>query len=274
MDPIEEFKQRVAKNTANMAEDQTFKDLTQQWLIQSIQHEYTFGFTWLDRPIIQVPQDIYAIQEVIWSVKPDLIIETGIAHGGSLIMSASMLAMIDYCEAAKTGQSITPGKSHRKVIGLDIDIRDHNRKALEAHPLFSLIHMIEGSSVDPNIVETVTNEAKQAKTVLVFLDSNHTHDHVLDELRAYGPLVSPDSYCVVWDSGVEDLPDGFVTNRPWGKGNNPMTAVFAYMKELEAGTICGQDGTVLAFDIDKSLETRIGITASPNGFLRRKPSDS
>ncbi len=258
----------VRRNIDSLAADRSLAQLTQQWLIAAIGHNYAQNFSWLGRPVIQVPQDIYAAQEIIWRVRPDLIIETGIAHGGSLVLSASMLALIDYCDAAQRGESLRPGQSHRQVLGIDIDIRAHNRAALQAHPLGSLIRMIEGSSIDDAVIRQVHEAARGRQRVLVMLDSNHTHEHVLAELRAYAPLVSPDSYCIVWDTGVEDLPDGFVTNRPWGKGNNPKTAVFAYLREI-AGGAADPQGRTLRFEIDKTIEHKIAISASPDGFLLR-----
>lgn len=267
---IEEFKNQVSQNIKGIGADRDFIGLSNIWNREAIRHNYAQNFSWLGRPIIQVPQDIYAVQEIIWSVRPDLIIETGIAHGGSLMLSASMLALIDYCEAAESRTVITPGQSNRKVIGIDIDIRRHNREAIEGHALSPLIEMIEGSSIVETIISSVQGRAKHYKKVLVMLDSNHTHDHVLAELRAYAPLVSPGSYCVVWDSGLEDLPDGFVTNRPWGKGNNPKTAALQYLRELELNPVVDEFGRTLSFEVDKTIEHKIAITASPDGFLRRR----
>lgn len=269
MNENEIFKDRVRKNIKEIGEDKGFIDLTHKWLLGAIEHEYAQNFTWMGRPIIQVPQDIYAIQELVWTVKPDLIIETGIAHGGSLILSASMLAILDYCDAVESGKTLDPTKSKRKVLGLDIDIREHNRTAIKAHPMSHMIEMIEGSSIDAEVISQVHDFTNKFKTIMVMLDSNHTHDHVLEELKAYAPLVSPDSYCVVWDSGVEDLPEGFVTDRPWGKGNNPKTALLEYINNLSDGSILATDGLPLKFEIDKEIEHKIAITASADGFLRR-----
>jgi cephalosporin hydroxylase len=263
------FDEFVADNIRKIAMDQSFIDLSNVWVQESIRHNYAQNFSWLGRPIIQVPQDIYAIQEIIWQVKPDLIIETGIAHGGSLILSASMLSLLDYCDAVEMGQVLDPKKTHRKVLGIDIDIRQHNREAIEAHPMFHRIEMIEGSSIATEVVSQVHDIAKNYQKIMVFLDSNHTHEHVLAELNAYAPLVSTNSYCVVWDTGVEDLPEGFITDRPWGKGNNPKTAVFAYLKKLEAEPVIASDGMRLSFEIDKTIEYKLAITASSDGFLKR-----
>lgn len=245
------------------------KDLSKTWIAEASRVQYFHNLTWLGRTIIQVPQDSYAVQEIIWRVKPDLIIETGIAHGGSLVLSASMLALLDYCEAVENNTPLNPLESKRRVLGIDIDIRQHNRSGIENHPLNHLIEMLEGSSIDANIIARVHDRASNFRNILVFLDSNHTHDHVLAELHAYAPLVSKGSYCVVWDTGVEDLPDGFVTNRPWGKGNNPKTAVFEYLKNQEHSGRVGIDHDPLLFQIDKAIEDKIAITAAPDGFLLR-----
>lgn len=267
---MDEYANDVKSNIDGIGLDRDFLALTQEWLVRAIGHRYAQNFSWFGRPIIQVPQDIYAIQEIIWRVKPDLVVETGIAHGGSLILSASMLALLDYCDAATSNQALSLRETKRRVVGIDIDIRPHNREAIEQHPLSHLIEMIEGSSIKSWVVQRVQTIAADYKRILVFLDSNHTHEHVLAELEAYAPLVSPDSYCVVWDTGVEDLPDGFVTDRPWGKGNNPKTAVFEYLKKLQEGSVKASDGARLSLEIDKTIEHKIAITASSDGFLRRK----
>lgn len=178
-----------------------------QFILSSVEDKYSYNFEWLGRPIIQYPQDIVAVQEIIWQVRPDLIIETGIAHGGSLILSASMLTLLDVCDAAEDGASFDSPGCRRKVLGIDIDIRTHNRTAIQSHPMSSKIELIEGSSIDPDIINRVQDYAGDYKRILVFLDSMHTHDHVLAELDAYAPLVSRNSYCVVFDTIIEDMPD-------------------------------------------------------------------
>ena len=263
------FAASVRQNITGLTEDGDFKGMTNIWLREAIRHNYAMNFSWLGRPIIQVPQDIYALQELIWQVKPDLIVETGIAHGGSLVMSASMLALLDYCEAAAEGKPLDPRQSHRAVVGIDIDIRPHNRSGVESHPLAHLIRMIEGSSVAGDVVDQVKAMAQGYQRVLVCLDSNHTHDHVLAELEAYAPLVSPESYCIVWDTGVEDLPGGFCQDRPWGKGNNPKTAAREYLQRLASGDVPAADGGPLRFEVDSIIENKLMITAAPDGFLRR-----
>ncbi len=202
---------------------------------------YSANFSWLGRPIIQIPQDLMALQDIIWSVKPDVIIETGIAHGGSLIFYASMLEL--------------SGKG--RVIGIDIDIRAHNRVEIEKHPMFKRITMIEGSSVSPEVIDRVRTLTMGAKAVLVCLDSNHTHDHVLRELELYAPLVTAGSYCVVFDTGIEDLPADAFLDRPWGPGNSPKTAVYAFLKTHDE------------FVVDKDIEARILLTAAPDGYLKK-----
>lgn len=251
-----DYSDEVLKSIGLAAKDRDFLELSNRWIREASRYNYAHNFSWLGRPILQIPQDIYAIQEIVWNVKPDLIIETGIAHGGSLILSASMLALLDYCEAVKSGQKLDPQAARRRVLGIDVDIRSHNRAAIEAHPMTHLIEMLEGSSVAPDIVEQVKAAAKGYKKILVFLDSNHTHKHVLAELEAYAPLTSVGSYCVVWDTGIEDLPVGSCTDRPWGKGNNPKTAVWEFLKTNDC------------FEIDKEIECKLLITASSDGFLK------
>jgi cephalosporin hydroxylase len=223
----------------------------------SIASQYSYNFSWQGRPIIQYPQDMAAMQELIWEIKPDLIIETGIAHGGSLIFSASMLALLDMCDAIESGKSINPKVSNRKVLGIDIDIRAHNRAAIEAHPMASRIQMIQGSSIAADIIAQVHAVAAKYSRVLVCLDSNHTHDHVLAELNAYAPLTSAGSYCVVFDTVVEDLPKEMFPDRHWGPGTNPKTAVWEYLK------------THPEFQIDKSIQDKLLITVAPDGYLKR-----
>ena len=259
----------MAQNIRRIGEDRGFLDLSNAWVRESIRHSYAQNFTWLGRPVIQVPQDLYAIQELIWACRPDLIIETGIAHGGSLVMSASMLVLLDYCDAVASGATLDPKASRRKVVGVDIDIRAHNRAAIDAHPMRHKIHAIQGSSVAPDIARRVAAQADGYQRIMVFLDSNHTHQHVLDELEIYAPLVSKGSYCVVWDTGVEDLPDEMCSDRPWGKGNNPKTAVWAYLQRLERDGRLARDGEKLRFEYDRTIEHKIAITASPDGFLKR-----
>ena len=221
------------------------------FLLQSINDRYSYNFSWLNRPIIQYPQDIVAFQEVVSQAKPDLILETGIAHGGSLVLSASLLCLLDVMEG------IDPHQSPRKVVGVDIDIRSHNRQALDEHPLRFKMELIEGSSIDPAIIQQVRSHVDGCDRVLVALDSNHTHEHVLAELNAYADLVSTGSYCIVFDTVVEDLPAGSFTDRPWDVGNNPKTAVHEWLK------------THPEFEIDKDIDNKLLISVAPDGYLKR-----
>ncbi|MCF6324131.1 MAG: cephalosporin hydroxylase family protein [Gammaproteobacteria bacterium] len=229
----------------------------QKFMLASTEPKYSYNFSWLERPIIQYPQDIVAMQELIWKIKPDLIIETGIAHGGSLILSASMLALLDYTDAVESGKSLDPKGSHRRVLGVDIDIRSHNWAAIEAHPMAHKIDMIEGSSIAPEIIAQVYEHAKGYERILVCLDSNHTHDHVLAELEAYAPLTSKESYCVVFDTIIEDLPADMFPERQWGPGDNPKTAVWEFLK------------THSEFEIDKQIDNKLLISVAPDGYLKR-----
>ena len=223
----------------------------------SLLPKYSYNYSWMGRPIIQYPQDMAAMQELVWLVKPDLIIETGIAHGGSLIMNASFLAMLDYSEAIESGELLDPKKPKRRVLGIDIDIREHNRLAIEAHPMSNRIDMIQGSSIALEIIAQVKSYAKDYNSILISLDSNHTHDHVLAELQAYAQLTSKNSYCVVFDTVVEDMPKELSGDRPWGPGDNPKTAVWEYLK------------THPEFEIDKSIQNKLLITVAPDGYLKR-----
>ena len=252
-----DFRKEVAMRLDAVSTDTELNNAAKEFLLASFAKKYSYNFSWQDRPIIQYPQDMVAMQEIIWSVQPDLIIETGIAHGGSLIFSASMLALLDMVDAIQTGETINPKISQRKVLGLDIDIRPHNLAAIQAHPMSSRIEMIQGSSIDPAIVDQVKSIAKGYKKVLVCLDSNHTHDHVLAELEAYAPLTSVGSYCVVFDTLVEDLTDDLCMDRPWGPGDNPKTAVWEYLK------------THSEFEIDQSIQNKLLVTVASDGYLKR-----
>lgn len=256
-DPILSFQEEKRQNIAGYVRDQLWHKASAQWLRRAFERRYMYNFAWLGRPIIQVPVDIIAVQEIVWETKPDLIIETGIAHGGSLILSASLLALLDMCDAIEARQTLDPGAPHRKVLGIDIDIRAYNRAAIEAHPMASRIQMIQGSSISPEIVDQVRAVAGNYGRVMVCLDSNHTHDHVLAELQAYAPLTSQGSYCIVFDTIVEDMPKEMFPDRPWGPGNNPRTAVREYLKSHSE------------FEIDKSIQDKLMITVAPDGYLRR-----
>jgi cephalosporin hydroxylase len=241
--------------------DKEFTALSNEWLEYSMRSRYVYHFDWLGRPIIQLPQDMIALQEIIWRTQPDLIIETGIAHGGSLIFSASLLALLDYCNLATESEERTSDlkveSSKRRVLGIDIDIRPHNKKAITNHPLGCIIDTIEGSSIDPSVIQQVCEYAKPFNRIMVVLDSNHTHQHVLNELISYAPLTSAGCYCVVFDTFVEDVPAGVFSDRPWGPGNNPKTAVHEFLQSH------------VEFQIDRSIQEKLMITAAPDGFLFR-----
>jgi len=256
---MQAFEEQKSANILALGADEQLKEASRLWMQNSGYHKYGYNFSWLGRPIIQLPQDIIAMQEIIWTVQPDLIIETGIAHGGSLIFYASMLALNAACG----------GPQGASVLGVDIDIRAHNRAAIETHPLAPKIDMIQGSSIAPEITAQVHDYAKGHERILVCLDSMHTHDHVLAELEAYAPLASPDSYCVVFDTITEDMPDDMFPDRPWGKGNNPKTAVWEYLHRLNQEGRTAAGGALLHFEIDKIIENKLLITVAPNGYLHR-----
>ena len=237
----EKFKQERQAEISNMTRNQDISALTLKWICDTARYKYAYNFEWMGRPIIQFPQDIIAMQEIIWSIKPQLIIETGIAHGGSLIFYASMLELLG-------GDGI--------ALGVDIDIRQHNRVEIEQHPMFKRIKMIVGSSIDNDVIGRVYNFAKGRAPVLVVLDSLHTHAHVREELNAYSPLVTKNSYLVVFDTVVEDMPDDFFQDRPWGRGNNPKTAVWEFLKSNDR------------FEVDKEIENKLLITVAPDGYLK------
>ena len=257
MSPEEQFAKERLQRLEEYSTDAQLKSLSHDWVFHSMKQKYLYNFDWLGRPIIQYPQDMVAVQEIIWNVKPTLIIETGIAHGGSLILSASMLALLDYCDAIESNKTLNPSDSKRKVVGIDIEVRQHNRAAIVSHPLGSKIEIIEGSSTDSRVVNEVVEIAKTHSSILLLLDSNHTHEHVLDELNAYTNLVSVGSYCVVFDTFVEDMPAGYFADRPWDKGNSPRTAVIEFLKDHAE------------FVVDESIENKLLITVAPGGFLKR-----
>jgi cephalosporin hydroxylase len=253
-----EFEKEMTERIAAIPKNKKLCTAANEFMRSSVRPKYSYNFEWQGRPIIQYPQDIVAMQEIIWEVKPDLIIETGIAHGGSLIFSASMLALLDIADAAEGNvKYMDPKVSNRKVLGIDIDIREHNRLAIEAHPMSNRIQMIQGSSIESDIIAQVKEVAKNHNRILVCLDSNHTKEHVAAELQAYAPLTSVGSYCVVFDTIIEDQPREMYPNRPWGPSNNPKIAVWEYLK------------THPEFEINKSIQHKLLITVAPDGYLKR-----
>jgi cephalosporin hydroxylase len=239
-DEAARFADERRREAAAMNEDAELKSLSRKWFDRSCQYRYSYNFTWLGRPIIQYPEDIVAVQELLWKVRPDLVVETGVAHGGSLVLSASILEML----------------GHGAVIGIDIDIRRHNRQAIEEHPLAKRIQLIEGSSTDDKVIAEVVKHAADLERIVVFLDSNHTHEHVLRELDLYSPLVHKGSYLVVFDTVVEEMPDTAFSNRPWARGNNPMTAVREFLARNPR------------FVVDNEFEQRLQLSVAPSGYLR------
>lgn len=241
MNPHDQFAAECLAEIDTQGRDQTFRDLSQAWINRAQQLRYSYHFRWMGLPIIQYPHDIIAMQELTWRIQPEVIIETGVARGGSLVFYASMLELIGRGE----------------VIGIDIDIRPHNREAIEAHPMARRIRLIEGSSIADDVVATIRT-AVSGKRTMVVLDSNHTHDHVLAELRLYAPLVSVGSYCVVMDTVVGKMPDELFEDRPWGSGNNPLTAVHAFLAEHPE------------FEIDNDIDAKLAISVAPEGYLKRQ----
>ena len=223
---------------------QKFNLSAQKFLRNSIDEKYSYNFSWMGRPIIQYPQDLVAVQEIIWDVKPDLIIETGVAHGGSAVFFASLLELNAQCGGPKDAE----------VWCVEIDLRTHNREALVEHPMYPRLRIFDGSSVDMKIAAVIGERAAKCDRVMVILDSNHTHQHVLGELNLYASLVSVGSYCVVFDTLIEYV---VVVDRPWGKGNNPKTAVAEFLK------------TNSDFVVDYSIDEKLLISAAPGGYLKR-----
>lgn len=242
----EQFKRECAEEVAIQGADPALGRASSAWMNLANSRKYSYHFEWLGRPIIQYPQDLIAMQEIIWSVQPDLIIETGIAHGGSLIFSASMLELNAGCG----------GPPDAEVLGLDIDIRPHNREAIEGHPMFKRITMIEGSSINDAVAAKVHDFARDKNRVLVILDSNHTHAHVRRELELYSSLVKAGSYLIVFDTVIEDMPEDAFPDRPWGKGDNPKTAVWEFLKSNDR------------FEINREIQDKLLLTVAPDGYLK------
>ena len=234
---------RINQNKSNYK----LKSASKKFLLETIKPKYTYNFSWLGVPIIQIPQDIYQLQEIIWDVKPNLIIETGIAHGGSLVFSASMLAILNM-----------QNKEKRKVIGIDIDFRNHNKSVLKKHFTKKLISFVSGSSTDTKVFDKIKKISKNYNKILVILDSNHTHEHVLNELNLYSQLVSKNSYCIVFDTIINEMPNNFYPDRDWNNSNNPMTAIKEFLKSNKN------------FEIDKKIDHKLMVSMAKNGFLKKK----
>lgn len=258
MNPIEKFEAERSDIIAALGADQDIAAASNHWMRLVNAKQYSYTFSALGRPIIQYPQDMAAMQEIVWATRPDVIVETGIAHGGSLILSASLLALLDLCDATTAGVMLDPAKPARRVIGVDIDIRAHNRAAIAAHPLANRITMIQGSSIAAETIAQVRDAVGDAQRVMVCLDSNHTHDHVLAELQGYAPMVTSGCYCIVFDTVIEDMPADMYPDRPWGPGDNPKTAVHAWLPDNPD------------FTIDTQMDAKLLISVAPDGFLRRR----
>jgi cephalosporin hydroxylase len=237
----EAFEQSKQENIRRLRQNEELRRLSVQWITEVSRLQYSYNFTWMDRPIIQFPPDIVAMQEIIWQVRPDLIVETGVARGGSLIFYASMLELLG---------------GDGRVVGIDIDIREHNRVEIEAHPMIKRITMIEGSSTDEGVVQQVRRLAADCPCVMVVLDSMHTHDHVLAELRLYSALVTTGSYLAVMDTIIDDMPADCFPDRPWGPGNNPATAVREFLQDNDR------------FVVDHEIDGKLLITVAPSGYLK------
>ena len=235
------FEIEKQENIRKLGQSEDLRALSMKWVADASRHKYSYHFTWLGRPVIQFPQDLVAMQEIIWRVRPSLIVETGVARGGSLIFYASLLELIG---------------GDGRVVGIDIEIREHNRREIENHQLSRRIDLVEGSSVDREVIEKVYKMARDRKPILVVLDSNHTRDHVLRELEAYSPLVTRDSYLVVFDTVIEEMPEDFFPDRPWGKGDNPKTAVQEFLRSTDR------------FTVDEEYDGKLLITVAPGGYLR------
>lgn len=247
MGPHDSFQRECAAEIAAQGADAGLRGASRRWFAHANARRYSYHFEWLGRPVIQYPQDLLAMQELIWRVQPDLIVETGIAHGGSLVFSASMLELNAACG----------GPAGARVLGIDVDIRAHNRAAIDAHPMSRRIDMIEGSSTAAGVVSQVRAKAAARQRVLVVLDSNHSHAHVAAELDAYAPLVGVGSYCVVFDTVIDDLPAGAFSGRPWGPGDNPKTAVQAFLRRHPE------------FEADRAIDDKLLVSVAPGGYLKR-----
>lgn len=241
--PVEEFNKERKRLIELNSQNKNLLEAAASFNYESNLAKYSYNFSWMGRPIIAYPQDMIAMQELIWEVKPNLIIETGVAHGGSIVYYASLLELIG-------GEGL--------VVGIDIDIRKHNRDLIESHPMIKRIRLIEGPSTNETVINEVKEIAASKDKIMICLDSNHTHKHVLEELELYAPLTSVGSYCVVFDTIVEHLPDNYLEGgRPWGVGNNPMTAVIKYLESNKN------------FEIDKTINNKLLISVAPDGYLKR-----
>lgn len=233
-------------STHRLDTPEAFNIISDIWLRAGWDNKHVYTFTWLGRPIIQLPEDMFRLQEVIHSVRPDVIVETGVAHGGSLVFYASLCKAMD----------------HGRVIGVDVEIRPHNRAAIESHILKPLITLVEGSSIDPSVVERVRSQIGPGERVMVLLDSCHTKEHVLAELEAYSGLVSPGSYIVAMDGIMEKVVGGPRTQPDWS-WNNPRQAALEFVQTHPEFTI---EEPAFAFN-ESNISER--VTYWPSAFIKR-----
>lgn len=253
MNDLEKFDLESSENIKRMSKDERLRHASQEWINLSSPHRYVYNWRWMGLPIIQLPADIVVTQELIWKVRPTVIIETGVARGGSIIFNASQLVLLDLCENGV----VSTGSTKRRCIGIDIDIRAHNRHAIETHPLSNMVELIEGSSIDQATLDHVKSLIKPNDRVMIILDSHHTHQHVITELLQYAPLVSEGSYLIVHDTGIEFAKTDAFQDREWGVGNNPLTALNEFLSKNSN------------FQIDDNVCSKLLITSSPNGYLER-----
>jgi cephalosporin hydroxylase len=241
-DDREQFREQARALANEMAMDEALRSLDHRIVEVSDQHSYSYMWTWLGLPIIQMPSDIAAMQEIIWEQRPQVVVETGFARGGSTILYSSILELI--------GEGI--------VVAVDIEFREHNRDAVEKHPLGHRVRFVEGSSIDDEVMAQVGSQVDGAERVMVILDSDHTHAHVLEEIRRYAPLVTPGQFLVVADTVVEHIPSQEHRPRSWGPGNNPQTAVDQFMAENPD-----------VFAVDDWANNKLLMSSSRGGYLRK-----
>ncbi len=241
-DDRQEFLANRKQKSQDLGADKALFEKSKDLIYDLDRHDYSYLWTWMGIPIIQLPADVLATQEVIWKTKPDIIIETGVARGGSVLFMASIVEMM----------------GNGQVIGVDIDIRTHNRESIEAHPMSKRVTLIEGGSVDKDVLEKVRAEIPDGARVMVVLDSDHSRDHVLAECRAYGPMVTKDCYLVVADTLVghvneENAPKN--RSQLWYKGNDPLTATNDFLEEQDR------------FQVDAVTNGKLVLSSSPGGYL-------
>ncbi len=246
------FKEEVKNLIKEQGQNKLLNQKADSFFLESVYSKYSYLFSWLGRPIIQYPQDILMVQELVYKVNPEIIIETGVAHGGSLCLSASLLALLDLKD------NISRKESKRKVVGIDVEIRNHNRIAIENHFLSNYIDLIEGSSIDENVIGEIEEICKSSKSTMVFLDSNHSEEHVLEELILYSKFVTKDSYLIVFDTSIEFFKEIDYTGKKWAVGNNPRTAISKFLTKNND------------FEIDSNIDDKLLISVAKEGYLKRK----